>query len=111
MFWRETHLPFRYWEPSQESCPHTRNAHVTDRGGLAHGVTVFNSDQSQASLKNFEQSRSFVEKFGLITSFHEKFRPITVLCWNMKELWRKYEGNMKKHEEIMKEYDGNMKEI
>ena len=45
-------LPFRYWEPSQESCP---NAHVTDRGGLAHGVTVFNSDQSQASTGNSEQ--------------------------------------------------------
>ena len=25
-FWRETRLPFRYWEPSQELCPRTRNA-------------------------------------------------------------------------------------
>ena len=72
-FWQEARLPFRYWEPSQESCPRTRNAHVTDQEGLAHGVTVFNSDQSQAFLKNltnhgplwgnFDQSQASTRNF------------------------------------------------
>ena len=54
----------------------TRNAHVTDRGGLPHGVTGFNYDQSQASMENSDQSQPFVG--------------------NMKE----YKGVMKEYEEI-----------
>jgi len=73
LFWGETGLPFRCWEPSQESCPHTRNAHVTDRGGLAHGVTGFNSDQSQVSMKNSNQSQVSIENFDQSRSFVKNF--------------------------------------
>ena len=132
-FRRESRLPFRYWEPSQESCPRTRNAHVTDWGGY---------------LTDFQ--------FRSITGLFRKFRPITVLrgkiltnhrllqkiltnhklpwdiptnhspllriwkkyeeIWrNMEEKWRnmkEYVENMKENEEyegICKKYEGNMK--
>ena len=72
-YWRETRLPFWYWEPFQESCPRTRNAHVTDRGGLPHGVTVFNSNQSQPSMKNSDQSQVSIENFDQSRSSVGKF--------------------------------------
>ena len=103
IFWRETvRIPFWYWEPSQKSC--SRNAHVTDRGGLAHGqASIENSDQSQASIENFNQSRSSVKKFRPITGFTGNSEQSQASLRNSDQS-QPFVGNMK-------EYEGNMEEI
>ena len=67
------------------------------RGKLAHGVTVFNFDQSQASTGNSDQSQASMRNFDQSQPF----------VGNMK----KHEEIMKEYEENMKKYEGNMKEI
>ena len=80
---------------TQESCPRTRNANVTGRGELAHGVPVFNSDQSQASMRNSNQSQASMRNSNQLQPF----------VGNMKELWRKYDEILRKYKETWN-YEG-----